>query len=334
MSKNKKSKNATIKKAKKLERQGKYKKALSVCDRFLDEKIEESVIQLKIDIIAESYNNDEFIGKLNQYKVKLTDFLTKEEGEEFLRIYTTFDTFFEMAKDSLGDDNSVKAFLGAGLLLDNLETILVLNEMSKDNNKRNLEKTETPIEIETFVNEVKKTAYQFLEIIIENPKESVAEAEFDLEESIEKIRKLIEPETPEEESNIEKESSEEESNIEEEEISEEEPNIVEKEISEETQEEESNIEVQEEDSSLENPEEDSNLENENLLKVEDDTELKSESSLEHEIKCLKKMVDYHNEKNDFKKALEYQRRLVKLAKEEKILTDTESDSKQKSIFDF
>lgn len=310
MSKNKKSKNATIKKAKKLERQGKYKKALSVCDRFLDEKIEESVIQLKIDIIAESYNNDEFIGKLNQYKVKLTDFLTNEEGEEFLRIYTTFDTFFEMAKDSLGDDNSVKAFLGAGLLLDNLETILVLNEMSKDNNKRNLEKTETPIEIETFVNEVKKTAYQFLEIIIENPKESVAEAEFDLEESIEKIRKLIEPENQEEESIIEEESSEE------------------------TQEEESNIKVQEEDSSLENPEEDSNLENENLLKVEDDTELKSESSLEHEIKCLKKMVDYHNEKNDFKKALEYQRRLVKLAKEEKILTDTESDSKQKSIFDF
>lgn len=325
MSKNKKSKNATIKKAKKLERQGKYKKALSVCDRFLDEKIEESVIQLKIDIIAESYNNDEFIGKLNQYKVKLTDFLTNEEGEEFLRIYTTFDTFFEMAKDSLGDDNSVKAFLGAGLLLDNLETILVLNEMSKDNNKRNLEKTETPIEIETFVNEVKKTAYQFLEIIIENPKESVAEAEFDLEESIEKIRKLIEPENQEEESNIEEESSEEEPNIIEEENSEEKPNIVEKEISEETQEEES---------SQENPEEDSNLENENLLKVEDDTELKSESSLEHEIKCLKKMVDYHNEKNDFKKALEYQRRLVKLAKEEKILTDTESDSKQKSIFDF
>ncbi|WP_297983166.1 hypothetical protein [uncultured Methanobrevibacter sp.] len=322
MSKNKKSKNATIKKAKKLERQGKYKKALSVCDRFLDEKIEESVIQLKIDIIVESYNNDEFIGKLNKYKVKLTDFLTKEDGEEFLRIYTTFDTFFEMAKESLGDDNTRRAFLGAGLLLDNLETILVLNEMSKENNKRNLEKTETPIEIETFVNEVKKTAYQFLEIIIENPKESIAEAEFDLEVSIEKIKKLIEPENPEEESNIEEESSEEAPNIVEE-SSEEEQNI-EEESSEETQE-ESNIEVQEEDS---------NPENENLLKVEDDTELKTESSLEHEIKCLKKMVDYHNEKNDFKKALEYQRRLVKLAKEEKILTDTESDSKQKSIFDF
>ena len=87
MSKQAKSKNAVIKKAKKLERQGKYIKALKVCDSYLDnEKAEETIIQLKIDILINLYNNDAFINKINEYKVKLTDFIEKSEEIELLKL--------------------------------------------------------------------------------------------------------------------------------------------------------------------------------------------------------------------------------------------------------
>ena len=55
MSKSVKSKNATLKKVKKLERQGKYLKALHVCDEYLDNNIaEESLILLCL-------NNENYI---------------------------------------------------------------------------------------------------------------------------------------------------------------------------------------------------------------------------------------------------------------------------------
>ena len=72
MSKSAKSKNTTLKKVKKLERQGKYLKALRVCDEYLDNTVaEESLVLLKIDILVEYYNNYSFIGLINEYKIKL-----------------------------------------------------------------------------------------------------------------------------------------------------------------------------------------------------------------------------------------------------------------------
>ncbi len=75
MSKSTKSINATLKKVKKLERQGKYQKALKLCDEYLDSTIAETLILLKIDLLVEYYNNDYFIGLINEYKIKLTHFL-------------------------------------------------------------------------------------------------------------------------------------------------------------------------------------------------------------------------------------------------------------------
>ena len=60
MSKKSKSKNSIVKKAKKFQRQGKFEKAIKLCDDYLDnEKLEESIIQIKVD-------------NLSQYSIKLT----------------------------------------------------------------------------------------------------------------------------------------------------------------------------------------------------------------------------------------------------------------------
>ena len=43
-----------------MERQGKYQKALKVCDEYLDNTVaEENLILLKIDLLVEYYNNDD-----------------------------------------------------------------------------------------------------------------------------------------------------------------------------------------------------------------------------------------------------------------------------------
>jgi len=73
---------------------------------------------------------------------------------------------------------------------------------------------------------------------------------------------------------------------------------------------------------------------ENTLKLEDTTELSPDYSVEDEIKGLKEIITYLNDKNEFKKALIYQRRLVKLAREENIKAEEEHDSKQKTLNDY
>ena len=134
MSKSAKSKNTTLKKVKKLERQGKYQKALKLCDEYLDSTFaEENLILLKIDLLVENYNNDEFIGLINEYKIKLTNFLDEGQEIELLKIYNTLDNYLELKTQNLANDGIVRSYLAGGLLIDNLETILVLNEMVKDN---------------------------------------------------------------------------------------------------------------------------------------------------------------------------------------------------------
>ena len=97
MSKSTKSINATLKKVKKLERQGKYQKALKLCDEYLDSTFaEENLILLKIDLLVEYYNNDYFIGLINEYKIKLTHFLEEGQEIELLKIYNTLDNYLEL----------------------------------------------------------------------------------------------------------------------------------------------------------------------------------------------------------------------------------------------
>ena len=335
MSKSAKSKNATLKKVKKLERQGKYLKALKVCDEFLDNAIaEESLILLKIDILVEYYNNDEFIGLINEYKIKLTHFLEDFEEIELLKIYNTLDNYLELKTQNLASEGIVKSYLAGGLLIDNLETILVLNEMVKDNyesikNDAEFIESKVPHELESFVENVSKTSYQYLELILENPKEQIANSNFDLEKIRAKLRKFLEPKKDDDEIATTTETTEEIIEVEE---------LEEAEEAEEVEENESPLEKMAELgeksvvtlAEIINPEE----EEEDILETKDNTEISREYTVEEEIQGLKEIISYLNDKNQFKKALIYQRRLVKLAREENIKAHEDIDLKQRTLSDF
>ena len=332
MSKSAKSKNTTLKKVKKLERQGKYQKALKVCDEYLDSAIaEENLVLLKIDLLVEYYNNDEFIGLINEYKIKLTNFLEESQEIELLKIYNTLDNYLELKTQNLASEGIVKSYLAGGLLIDNLETILVLNEMVKDNyesikNDAEYIENKVPYELVNFVENVLKTSYQYLELILENPKEQIANSNFNLDAIRAKLREFLGPKKESEPPVIEEIG---------EEIIEEEPAL--EEIGEAEGEkgyldelaklgEKSVVTLGE----IINPEE----KDEEKLEKEDTTEITRKYSVEEEIQGLKDIISYLNDKNQFKKALIYQRRLVKLAREENIKAHVETDLKQRTLSDF
>ena len=329
MSKSTKSINATLKKVKKLERQGKYQKALKLCDEYLDNAIAETLILLKIDLLVEYYNNDYFIGLINEYKIKLTHFLEEGQEIELLKIYNTLDNYLELKTQNLANEGIVKSYLAGGLLIDNLETILVLNEMVKDNyesikNDEEFIENKVPQELKNFVENVSKTSYQYLELILENPKEQIASSNFNLDAIKAKLRQFLEPKKED----AKLDSSEDKIDDLLPEIGkDEEDTACEKadEISE--LEEKSVVTLGEIINPIENDDED-------ILETEDKTEFAKEYSIEEEIQGLKEIISYLNDKNQFKKALVYQRRLVKLAREENIKPQREADLKQRTLSDF
>ena len=337
MSKSAKSKNSTLKKVKKLERQGKYLKALRVCDEYLDNTVaEESIILLKIDILVEYYNNDEFIGLINEYKIKLTRFLEDYQEIELLKIYNTLDNYLELKTQNLANEGIVKSYLAGGLLIDNLETILVLNEMVKDNyesikNDDEFIENKIPHELENFVENVLKTSYQYLELILENPKEQIANSNFDLDKIRYKLRKFLEPKK-------EEEDKEELASVEEEVIETPESDKIENDMIE-TPEDQADDEIIEEleeksEVTLDDIAKLEEKSEEETLKEEDETKISREYSIEDEINGLKDIISYLNDKNEFKKALIYQRRLVKLGRKENIKSKEEVDSKQRTLSEF
>ena len=329
MSKSTKSINATLKKVKKLERQGKYQKALKLCDEYLDSTIAETLILLKIDLLVEYYNNDDFVGLINEYKIKLTHFLEEGQEIELLKIYNTLDNYLELKTQNLANEGIVKSYLAGGLLIDNLETILVLNEMVKDNyesikNDEEFIENKVPQELKNFVENVSKTSYQYLELILENPKEQIASSNFNLDAIKAKLRQFLEPKKED----AKLDSSEDKIDDLLPEIGkDEEDTACEKadEISE--LEEKSVVTLGEIINPIENDDED-------ILETEDKTEFAKEYSIEEEIQGLKEIISYLNDKNQFKKALVYQRRLVKLAREENIKPQREADLKQRTLSDF
>ena len=326
MSKSAKSINATLKKVKKLERQGKYQKALKLCDEYLDNAIAETLILLKIDLLVEYYNNDYFIGLINEYKIKLTHFLEEGQEIELLKIYNTLDNYLELKTQNLANEGIVKSYLAGGLLIDNLETILVLNEMVKDNyesikNDDEFIENKVPQELKNFVENVSKTSYQYLELILENPKEQIASSNFNLDAIRDKLRQFLEPKK---EDSKPIEASEEELDETFTELEDGEEEASEDEMSE--LEEKSVVTLGEIINPIENDEGD-------ILETEDKTEFAKEYSIEEEIQGLKEIISYLNDKNQFKKALIYQRRLVKLAREENIKPHRETDLKQRTLSD-
>ena len=331
MSKSAKSINATLKKVKKLERQGKYQKALKLCDEYLDGTIAETLILLKIDLLVEYYNNDDFVGLINEYKIKLTHFLEEGQEIELLKIYNTLDNYLELKTQNLANEGIVKSYLAGGLLIDNLETILVLNEMVKDNyesikNDDEFIENKVPQELKNFVENVSKTSYQYLELILENPKEQIASSNFNLDAIRDKLRKFLEPKKEDSKADPAEEMIEETlPEIEEIEEIEEMNEEIQDEMSE--FEEKSVVTLGEIINPIENDDED-------ILEAEDRTEFAKEYSIEEEIQGLKEIISYLNDKNQFKKALIYQRRLVKLAREENIKPHRETDLKQRTLSDF
>lgn len=327
MSKSAKSINATLKKVKKLERQGKYQKALKLCDEYLDSTIAETLILLKIDLLVEYYNNNNFVGLINEYKIKLTHFLEEGQEIELLKIYNTLDNYLELKTQNLANEGIVKSYLAGGLLIDNLETILVLNEMVKDNyesikNDDEFIENKVPQELKNFVENVSKTSYQYLELILENPREQIASSNFNLDAIKSKLRQFLEPKKED----GELDSTEDRIDESLPEIrKEEEYGEISNEISE--IEEKSVVTLGEIINHIEKDDED-------ILETEDKTEFAKEYSIEEEIQGLKEIISYLNDKNQFKKALIYQRRLVKLAREENIKPHREADLKQRTLSDF
>ena len=331
MSKSAKSKNTTLKKVKKLERQGKYQKALKLCDEYLDSTFaEENLILLKIDLLVENYNNDEFIGLINEYKIKLTNFLDEGQEIELLKIYNTLDNYLELKTQNLANDGIVRSYLAGGLLIDNLETILVLNEMVKDNyesikNDEEFIENKVPQELKNFVENVSKTSYQYLELILENPKEQIASSNFNLDAIIDKLRKFLEPKKEDSKPIESVKENLDDPLVEIEEDEDALEDVIEDEMSE--FEEKSVVTLGEIINPIENEDED-------ILEAEDKTEFAKKYSIEEEIQGLKEIISYLNDKNQFKKALIYQRRLVKLAREENIKPHRETDLKQRTLSDF
>ena len=331
MSKSAKSKNTTLKKVKKLERQGKYQKALKLCDEYLDSTFaEENLILLKIDLLVEYYNNDEFIGLINEYKIKLTNFLDEGQEIELLKIYNTLDNYLELKTQNLANDGIVRSYLAGGLLIDNLETILVLNEMVKDNyesikNDDEFIENKVPQELKNFVENVSKTSYQYLELILENPKEQIASSNFNLDAIRDKLRKFLEPKKEDSKPIEPVQENLDDPLVEIEEDEDALEDAIEDEMSE--FEEKSVVTLGEIINPIENDDED-------ILEAEDKTEFAKKYSIEEEIQGLKDIISYLNDKNQFKKALIYQRRLVKLAREENIKPHRETDLKQRTLSDF
>ena len=330
MSKSAKSKNTTLKKVKKLERQGKYQKALKLCDEYLDNAIAETLILLKIDLLVEYYNNDYFIGLINEYKIKLTNFLDEGQEIELLKIYNTLDNYLELKTQNLANDGIVRSYLAGGLLIDNLETILVLNEMVKDNyesikNDEEFIENKVPQELKNFVENVSKTSYQYLELILENPKEQIASSNFNLDAIRDKLRKFLEPKKEDSKPIESVKENLDDPLVEIEEDEDALEDAIEDEMSE--FEEKSVVTLGEIINPIENEDED-------ILESEDKTEFAKKYSIEEEIQGLKDIISYLNDKNQFKKALIYQRRLVKLAREENIKPHRETDLKQRTLSDF
>ena len=76
MSKKSKSKNSIVKKAKKFQRQGKFEKAIKLCDDYLDnEKLEESIIQIKVDNLSDLFYQKNLSEKFTRYTNELDYFL-------------------------------------------------------------------------------------------------------------------------------------------------------------------------------------------------------------------------------------------------------------------
>ena len=294
MSKKSKSKNSIVKKAKKFQRQGKFEKAIKLCDDYLDnEKLEESIIQIKVDNLSDLFYQKNLSEKFTRYTNELDYFLDAEEEKEFLKIYSIFEQLYNESEDFLRNAKALNAYLISGILIDPVESIIVMNGIIKK--KGNEEKKDIPADLKEHIDSIRKVAYQYLGLYFDNPEEYVASLHIDTEAVFEKVMKTVPLEKEEEVENA-IETAELENN-EEAEIPEPEENTIES-----SQLEENIKETAEE------VESDFNMIDSDQLSKED------RERIESEIEYLKLQVAEANAQNKFNKAYKLQERLIKASK--------------------
>ena len=277
MSKKSKSKNSIVKKAKKFQRQGKFEKAIKLCDDYLDnEKLEESIIQIKVDNLSDLFYQKNLSEKFTRYTNELDYFLDAEEEKEFLKIYSIFEQLYNESEDYLRNAKALNAYLISGILIDPVESIIVMNGIIK-------------------IDSIRKVAYQYLGLYFDNPEEYVASLNIDTAAVFEKVMKTVPLEKEEAVENT-IETAEMEDN-EEAEIPEPEENTIK------TSQLEENIKETEEEAETD-------------FKMIDSDQLSNEDKerIESEIETLKKQVAEANAQNKFNKAYKLQERLIKASK--------------------
>ena len=294
MSKKSKSKNSIVKKAKKFQRQGKFEKAIKLCDDYLDnEKLEESIIQIKVDNLSDLFYQKNLSEKFTRYTNELDYFLDAEEEKEFLKIYSIFEQLYNESEDYLRNAKALNAYLISGILIDPVESIIVMNGIIKK--KGNEEKKDIPADLKEHIDSMRKVAYQYLGLYFDNPEEYVASLNIDTAAVFEKVMKTVPLEKEEAvENTIETAKLE---NNEEAEIPEPEENTIK------TSQLEENIKETEEEAETD-------------FKMIDSDQLSNEDKerIESEIETLKKQVAEANAQNKFNKAYKLQERLIKASK--------------------
>ena len=304
MSKKSKSKNSIVKKAKKFQRQGKFEKAIKLCDDYLDnEKLEESIIQIKVDNLSDLFYQKNLSEKFTRYTNELDYFLDAEEEKEFLKIYSIFEQLYNESEDYLRNAKALNAYLISGILIDPVESIIVMNGIIKK--KGNEEKKDIPADLKEHIDRMKKVAYQYLGLYFDNPQEYVASLHIDTEAVFEKVMKTVPLENEEDmESKDFVETAESEEILETEEVQDTEETTEPEapQEAEETTEPEEVIEISE------NIESDFNMIDSDQLSKED------RERIESEIESLKMQVAEANAQNKFNKAYKLQERLIKASK--------------------
>lgn len=197
MSKKSKSKNSIVKKAKKFQRQGKFEKAIKLCDDYLDnEKLEESIIQIKVDNLSDLFYQKNLSEKFTRYTNELDYFLDAEEEKEFLKIYSIFEQLYTESEDFLRNAKALNAYLISGILIDPVESIIVMNGIIKE--KGNEEKKDIPADLKEHIDSIRKVAYQYLGLYFDNPEEYVTGLNIDTDAVFEKVMKTVPLEKEEE----------------------------------------------------------------------------------------------------------------------------------------
>ncbi len=337
MSKKSKSKNSVVKKAKKFQRQGKLDKALAICDDFLDnEKLEESVIQIKVDILSDIFEKNNLSEKLTEYTQELNYFLNDAEELECLKIYNVFENLYQQSENFLNNPKALNVYLISGILIEPLESIIVMNELIKGNSKNGFEAMDEtiPSELEKHKNNVKKVTYQYLGLYFDNPKEYIDNLEIDSAAILEKImhtrpleNEEAEPANPDENEEII------------EEIERIEPEKASLKMTDSEQLAPEEIEkIESEMKNLKKQVAKANEENNFIKAYKLQEKLIKTSKLINptgvEIKELKEEIKEANEVENYRKALKLQKKLLKISKNKDIL-DSEPDKKteQKTLFD-